>query len=310
MNLKNLILVVLVCFFFASCGGGSSKSGENEQYDDVSERDAALIIEYTNSLIDELGRANEWIKSNSKKINTMAECAKKEQKKFPAGTFISSYMGFKDNKVKVPNSLSKEDQAFFSENMTNFRTSFASLRTNVDALKKYYEAEDFKDDKFVKGKVLADSITAIGDLLPKLHSTVSEKIEIVANSAEIVILKTHPLKDAIIAAKGDLASFDRLCGSFYDYSENIITADSLEVAYNNLQSFVESHKDSFQEALTAEKELDSYKRYYKSFEDDALLNARKILRNAKEGKKITNRDFESLRSAYNSLISRYNSFVN
>lgn len=312
--LATLSLAIIVAF--TSCGGGSGtgfgsteKGAENVD----SKAEANQIISYTNDVIDYLNGSGDWLRSNEDKLSKMIDFMNSKKK----GSFymsLGSDVSFnmragKKDVTSPPTVMSTEEQEYFKKNMTEYKEAYTRIKENGTELHKYIQNEDYKDDDFARGKVLADSIETRYKYLVATKSGLYTKIDAVTEKAEKIILEDHPLREPIFALKEDLKNFEELGNIYSEYSEGKATPDKVDAAYQKVAASVEKNKSSFTEILNENKVKSDYDSFYREC-DDALATFRKILRNVKENKKITDSEFRSISSDYNSLIKAYNRFNN
>lgn len=305
--MKKLLLTVLTATMLFSCGGSSEKKG-SENID--SKAEAGALIAYTNGVIDDLNDSGSWLRSNEKNIEKLT-AAVKAKKKPLVPIFISPNIGSfkKKNATVAPSIMSEEEQKFFSETMEKYSNYFSALKTNVSELNKYLKNEDYKDNENKKGLAMIDSIEIYYNYLIETKPVLFDKIDIVTEKAEKIILADHPLKDPIFAMKGELQGFDDLYDAFYAYSEGEFTPEEVESAYNTLADNVEKNKGAFADILKENNKNSAYDRFYKTCED-GLAPFRKALRDVKDKKKVNERTFENFSSEINSIVKSYNGFVN
>lgn len=305
--MKKLFFAVFsVALILSSCGG-SGKGAENVK----SENDADQIITYTNAVIDYLNASNSWIRTNETSIQRLIEAGKAGKK--PSGIVIfgpSPHFTSGSKDITKPASVMSEDEKkFFSEKVTLYKTTFDALYDDCKTLHAYIKNEDYKDDNGEKGKELAAKIERNYTLTRTEISPIYDKIEVVTEVAETIILEKNPLKEPILSMKKDLKGFDNLYELFAAYDEKTATPAQVDEAYQALAAQIEKNKGSFGDILKGQNKASSYNRFYESA-DKYLASFRKALRDVKENKTLKERDFKSFSSNHNSLISSYNSFVN
>lgn len=300
-----MFAVLTATLLFSSCGEGT-KGSENVS----SESDANAIIGYTNAVIDYLNSSGKWTRSNEDKVATIVE-AGKTGKKPRMNQFFTPEMNFNSDKTDVTaptNALSKDEQAFFKDKMTTFKTAYEALKKECKELNDYLKNEDYKDDNNEKGKALATSIEANYKVVIDLRSELYAKIDVVTEKAEEIVLATHPLKDPILSLKKDLKGFEDLNDKFVAYSEKEATPAEVDAVYQAVVKSVEASKEANKEVLEKERKQSSYDSFYRSAES-SLAAYRKALRDVKENKQLRDGDFRTFSSNHNSLVNSYNSFM-
>jgi len=308
--MKKLFFAVTVSLLaLCSCGGSS----ENKGADNVdSKAEANQIIAYTNDVIDYLNGSGDWMRSNERAINDMTKFMETKKGRL-VGLFLSPNVSFnmKSDKLKVttpPAVMSEEEKALFKDNMTTYKDTYTSMVAKCNELYKYIKNEDYKDDGFASGKALADSIKIQHEYLSTTKSMLYDKIDVVSERAENIILQDHALREPIMSLKGELKNFTDLYDAFFAYSEGSMTPEQVDEAYQKVAASVEKNKASYTSLLEENKVKSSYDSFYKRC-DDALAEYRKALRDVKAKKRISDNTFRYFSSNYNSMIGSYNSFV-
>lgn len=307
---KFSFFIIVGLFLLTSCGGGSTSKNTKPEAEQVSAvDDANQIIAYTNSLIRFLNQTGSWLESSTNSINEMIRYSKTRKNKpsyIPFSSYSSVSLG--DNKIlPLPSVLSQEDQSFFSSNFGAYQTTFDRLENNVSDLKKYIDNQDYKDDNYAKGVQLSDSITAQIKYINESKEMLYTRIDAVAEKAEELTLQDHPLKEPILNMKATMRGFDDLYLILAKYNEGNATPEDAATQYQIIETKIGNEKDGYRDILGAKefRYVDFYKRA-----DNLLSVYRKVLRDVKDKKKITQSTFDSLESQNNSLIVDYNHFVN
>jgi hypothetical protein len=295
-----LLLTTVSCKYFSKPGA----------YNDNSSSAASNIIEYTNLIVDISNNHNRYLEQVAQNADKIEKGLQKPDDRF---SFIGlskpfNYpMRYSKLKPEEPVSdLSKEDQQFFKEKVTNYMAVYTSLKKSNDELHDYLTAQDYKDDKGAKGFLLVDSVRSKVQQAYVLKSELMKKVEVVADASEEVILKDSPLKDYIIAMKSDMKDIR----GFIDLLESdkyAVVADKAKTQYDALEAAQAKHAAldlSNAKKSTKDAQFTAFYERLHSF----LLNARKVLRNGAENGDLTESDLSTLNSDYDSLISSYNSF--
>jgi hypothetical protein len=304
--------IVRSLLFFAiiattvSCKNFSKSATYNEN----SSSAASNIIEYTNLIVDMSNTHNNYLERVVSNLDRIEKGLHKPDDRFSFIGIIKPFntpAHYSKLKVEEPVSdLSKEDQAFFKEKVTNYTALYNSLKKSNDELHDYITAQDYKDDKGARGFILADTVRNKIQRAYILKSELMKKVETVADASEEVILKDSPLKDYIIAMKGDMKEVRQ----FIDLLESDkykVVADKAKAQYDAMEAVQAKHATldlSNAKKVTKDTQFTAFYDRLHSF----LLNARKVLRNGTEKGELTESDLSTLNSDYDSLISRYNSF--
>lgn len=311
--MKKIVTLLSVCLFLAvGCKDNKEVGAENVS----SMEQANMIIEYTNSVVDYMNKANSKISSNESNFDKLLKIADKKKVKsyeIPLDVSLADYnfSANKDDKDKIiqpPSVLSVEEQEFFKEKVASYRDSYNKLRGEAITYIKYLKNEDYKDDNWAKAQEYADNIEKYYNECMETRPLISAKIDVVTERAEEIILADSPIKDAIMTVKGDLKLVQELVNTFYVHGDEGGKKEELDKLYAELESNLEKHKDMYTEELEKEGSLRSYQSFYSSV-SNKLGDVRKVLRKVREGKKIDKRDYDSLSSFSNTAVGSYNSFI-
>jgi hypothetical protein len=295
-----LLTSVSSCQYFSKPGAYNANSSSA----------ASNIIEYTNLIVDMSNNHNSYLERITDNADRIERGLQKPDDRFSFMGIIKPFnqpTPYSKIKVEEPVSdLSKEDQQFFKEKVTNYMAVYTSLKKSNDELHDYLTAQDYKDDKGAKGLVLLDSVRSKVQQAYILKSELMKKVEVVADASEEVILKDSPLKDYIIAMKGDMKDIR----AFIDLLESdkyAAVADKAKTQYDALEAAQAKHAAldlSNAKKSTKDVQFTAFYERLHSF----LLDARKVLRNGAEKGDLSESDLSTLNSDYDSLISSYNSF--
>jgi hypothetical protein len=294
-----------------SCKNG--KGGTAAEYTDKSSESASNIIEYTNKVVDMSNDHNKYFDRLTDNVEKIDKALANPNDRYAfmgiMKPFETPSHNFGKVKVEEPVSdLSKEDQKFFKEKVTAYLAHYADLKATYQKMDDYLTAEDYKDDKGAKGRELNDSLKSKITKAYELKSELMKKVETVADASEVVILKDSPVKDYIIAMKGDIKAARELIDLMQENADKYPSvADKVKAQYDALEKAQAEHaKIDIANAKKANKEI-SYNNFYDRLHD-FLLDTKKIMRDAAEKGEITESNGSTLDSDYDSLISSYNSF--
>lgn len=298
---------------FVSCNETGKKDG-NTAYADKSASSANDVIEYTNLIVDLSNKNSDYVERLVNNADRVTQMLSGKGNPTFLSTIIKPIMigMISHGKVKVEepvDALNKEDQQFFKEKVASFKGSFEKLKTTYTQLDDYLRAQDYKDDKGAKGLALADSIRSGAQLFFEQKSILMKRVSEVADASEAIILKDSPLKDYVLAMKGDMQAvrdYINLLGeNGADFTK---ISDKAQAAYDALEKNQATHAGLDMANAAKENKEGYYKSFYDSFHD-FLITAKRIMRDAKEKGEMTDSQLESLDSALDSMISRYNSFT-
>ncbi|MCW3467280.1 YiiG family protein [Chitinophaga nivalis] len=319
--MKRLLLSAAVCMSLltatVSCNDSSKKgnaSGTAAEYEDQSSSSANNIIEYTNLIVDLSNKNNDYVNTLMKYVDKAEKGLKNPSDPFAFSGMLTphSFPTFNRNsKVKVDEpvkDLSKADQQFFKEKVTSYIQTYKQMDSSYKQLKDYLSAQDYKDDKGAKGNALISDIRSHAEALQTEKVVLMKKVSEVADASEIIILKDSPLKTYILAMKEDMKSISDFIAIMEDGAASYgKVADKAQAAYDALEKAQAAHaKIDMDNATKAHKEV-SYNSFYDGFHT-FLLDARKIMRDAKEKGSMPDYIVEQLSRSYDNQVSRYNTF--
>lgn len=305
---------LLVALLAATVSCNNIKGGKTE-YNEKSSQSASNIIEYTNTLVDMSNSHNRYLERLGDNVDRVEKALTDLDKP-------NNWVGFSGiikpfttptpySKVKPEepvSELSKEDRTFFKEKVTAYLAQYNSLKKSYDVLDDYLTAQDYKDDKGVKGQQLVDTLRVKLEKTYALKSELMKKVEVVADASEEVVLKDSPLKDYIIAMKGDIKSVRAFIDTLADNGDQYAAiADKAKAQYDALEKAQTEHAAINPANAKKEHKDSQFSRFYEELHD-FLLDARKIMREAGEKGEITESHMSTLDSDYDSMISSYNSF--
>ncbi|MGO4877429.1 DUF3829 domain-containing protein [Pedobacter psychrotolerans] len=316
MKLTIKLLVVAVAISFAACKSGDKKKedGTKTEYADADNDDANQIVEYNNVLVGLTDKNNEYLKRLDENLQKIAKGLNNPNDRFAFIGIVSPYSSsaFSHSKLKPetpPSALSSDDQKYFKENVAGLNETFTKIKDTYKSLDDYLKAEDWKDDKSVKGKKLIDSIYSMSKAYYQYDENVLAKLEAIGDDAERTILKTHPLKEYIFAMKDDrkaVGEFNKLLIG----SKNFKADESkIKSAYEALDAQNKKHTEMDAPDATKFPSKDgSFKRFNESFKD-YLIEAKKTIRDASASGKLTESDIEDLVRKHEYMRTTYNYFV-
>lgn len=315
--MKFTIKLIALAFVvsFAACKGGDKKDGAKTEYADSNKDDANAIVEYNNVLVSYTDKNNDYLKSLDRTLTRISKALEKPEDRFSWTGIISpmSTPFFNHSKVKPetpPSALSSDDQKFFKENVTSLNTAMTKIKDTYKSLNDYIKAEDWKDDKGTKGKLLVDSIYSMSKTYYTYDDKILAKLEVIGDDAERIILKSHPLKEYIFAFKDDKKAVDDFNHLLGENAEKYKAAEpKIKTAYAALEALNAKHS-----AMTPPNTKEfpgqdgSFKRFNEAF-NDYLIEARKVMRDASTSGKISESGGENLVRKQDYMRNAYNSFV-
>jgi len=315
LSIKLLVLAVAVSFTACKSGDKKENKGKTEtEYADAGDDDANEIVEYNNVLVNLTDKNNAYLKRLGENLEKFAKGLDNPNDRFAFIGIVSPYASstFSNSKLKPetpPSALSSDDQKYFKENVAGMNETLTKIKDAYKSLDDYIKAEDWKDDKSVKGKKLIDSMYAMSKTYYKYDENLLAKLEVIGDDAERVILKTHPLKDYIFAMKDDrkaVGEFNKLLLETKNFK-----ADEAKIksTYETLTAQNTKHSEMAAPDATKFPSKDgSFKTFNESFKD-YLIEAKKTIRDASTSGKLAENDLEELIRKHDYMRTTYNYFV-
>ncbi|MCZ4244425.1 DUF3829 domain-containing protein [Pedobacter punctiformis] len=310
-----LIALAFVVSFAACKGSGDKKDGAKTEYAESNKDDANDIVEYNNVLVSYTDKNNDYLKSLDGTLQKISKGLENPTDRFAwiGITSPMSMISINHSKVKPetpPAALSSDDQKFFKDNVAGLSSTMTKIKDTYKALNDYIKAEDWKDDKSAKGKLLVDSIYSMSKKYYAYDDKILAKLEVIGDDAERIILKSHPLKEYIFALKDDKKAVDDFNKLLAENAGKYKAAEAkIKTAYAALEAQNAKHKImSPPDAKKFPGQDGSFTRFNESF-SDYLIEARKIMRDASASGKISDDDGESLVRKQDYMRTAYNNFV-
>jgi hypothetical protein len=298
-----------------SCQNHEKGAKANTQYAKANDDDANSIIKYNNGLLALGDSRDSYLKRLSNSVNGMRSIFENPKSAVPTigpfEPFETPYIPrLGENPSDPPNALSSSDKKFFKDSVTRLNELYTQIKAVYKGMRDYQKAQDYKDDNGAKGKALIDSINILGNRYYQLDDHIRAKISLIADDAERIILKDHPLKDFIYAMKDDRTKVAEMsvlldsCANNYKASEA-----KAQAAFQALKSQNEKHTAM---SFPGRSEYASKKIYFGRFNEsvnDFLLDLKRIMRDASASGKITEDNLKLLDSKRETIRTYYNNFV-
>jgi hypothetical protein len=306
---KIILTLVLAGALLAGCN--SNSKGKNP-FDSISGQNQA------NEIIGFYNDALEFYKRNSSYtddvVDYVDEAQEFLQKKASGGVAIKPIRPMKMITVSAKDNLKVPDG--FGDKKEIIEKAFEALKTHSDKIgasaveiNSYLEAEDYKDDQGKKLQDLKKTIQEEATAFYDSHDTLFDAMRAIVDQAEESILKDHPLKDNILATKKLLTQEGDLLDEVLRQGEaNTFDEAKLQTLYKNIEDLLDKNRKIEVKSKTPSDKT-NYEDIHKATEK-FLGAARKLIRNGKENKTISERDYNDLSDEYKDVISAYNSFVN
>ena len=298
----------LIALFFVGCKNNNSNNPFSGSAN--GQQEANEVIEYYNNAL-ELYKTynNSYINQGVNYIEKAQEFVEKKATGAlaikPIKPIFMMISPMKENK-EAPKGFG-DKQETIKKAMEEMKRSAQAMRNLIDATTSYLDAEDYKDDNGKKLKDHQKEAEAQALTFRENAKTLLNTMSPIVNQAEESSLEDHPLKENILSSKKLLA----VAGDFIDevvaQSEaEKVNVDKLDAAYKAIETQLANNQKIEVKDASAKS---NYERLNKEGED-YLGALRKFIRDTKEKKKFDQNGFNQVDSAYQSLVSAYNSFVN
>ena len=305
---KIIFALAVVGAFLTGCNSNGSKANGA---DEVGGKDQANeIIGFYNDALEASRNYNKSvIERGVDYLEDADEYVQKTLKNNWASSpiFIDTYHDFGDKSKATPSDAFGDKKEVIAKDFSELKKHAEEVKKLLSEVKSHLESEDFKDDKGAKFAELKQKAEVEIEAFQKLRTKLFGEMDSIVEKAESIILEDHPLKENILSSKKLLA----VAGDFIDevvaQSEaEKVNVDKLDAAYKAIETQLANNQKIEVKDASAKS---NYERLNKEGED-YLGALRKFIRDTKEKKKFDQNGFNQVDSAYQSLVSAYNSFVN
>lgn len=305
---KIIFALAVVGTFLTGCNSNGSKANGA---DEVGGKDQANeIIGFYNDALEASRNYNKnVIERGVDYLEDADEYVQKTLKNNSASSpiFIDTYHDFGDKSKATPSDAFGDKKEMIAKDFSELKKHAEEVKKLLSDIKSHLESEDFKDDKGAKFAELKQKAEAEIEGFQQVRTKLFGEMDSIVEKAEGIILEDHPLKENILSSKKLLA----VAGDFIDevvaQSEaEKVNVDKLEAAYKAIETQLANNQKIEVKDASAKS---NYERLNKEGED-YLGALRKFIRDTKEKKKFDQNGFNQVDSAYQSLVSAYNSFVN
>ena len=301
---------VLIALFFVGCKNNNSNnpfsgsaSGQQEANEVIEYHNKALKLyrTYNDSYIN---KGVEYIQSAQTYVANVATGAVAIKPMKPIFAIIAPTQ---ENK-EAPKGFG-DKQAIIQKAMEEMKRNALAMHNLIEAITSYLDAEDYKDDNGKKLKDSEKTAEEYATTFSKNAKILFDTMNPIVAQAEESTLEDHPLKDHILSAKSLVAQTENFISEVETQAEN----ERLDtVKLQSLYTAIEEHLAKNEKLTIEDKEFANRKSSFEFFNkcvNEYLGSARKLIRNAKEAKEFSERDYRELNSNYNQLINAYNNFV-
>lgn len=305
---KIIFALAVVGAFLTGCNSNGSKANGA---DEVGGKDQANeIIGFYNDALEASRNYNKnVIERGVDYLEDADEYVQKTLKNNSASSpiFIDTYHDFGDKSKATPSDAFGDKKEMIAKDFSELKKHAEEVKKLLSDIKSHLESEDFKDDKGAKFAELKQKAEAEIEGFQQVRTKLFGEMDSIVEKAEGIILEDHPLKENILSSKKLLA----VAGDFIDevvaQSEaEKVNVDKLDAAYKAIETQLANNQKIEVKDASAKS---NYEALNKEGED-YLGALRKFIRDTKEKKKFDQNGFNQVDSAYQSLVSAYNSFVN
>ena len=305
---KIIFALAVVGAFLTGCNSNGSKANGA---DEVGGKDQANeIIGFYNDALEASRNYNKnVIERGVDYLEDADEYVQKTLKNNWASSpiFIDTYHDFGDKSKATPSDAFGDKKEVIAKDFSELKKHAEEVKKLLSEVESHLESEDFKDDKGAKFAELKQKAEAEIEGFQQVRTKLFGEMDSIVEKAEGIILEDHPLKENILSSKKLLA----VAGDFIDevvaQSEaEKVNVDKLDAAYKAIETQLANNQKIEVKDASAKS---NYERLNKEGED-YLGALRKFIRDTKEKKKFDQNGFNQVDSAYQSLVSAYNSFVN
>lgn len=305
---KIIFALAVVGAFLTGCNSNGSKANGA---DEVGGKDQANeIIGFYNDALEASRNYNKnVIERGVDYLEDADEYVQKTLKNNWASSpiLVDTYHDFGDKSKATPSDAFGDKKEVIAKDFSELKKHAEEVKKLLSEVKSHLESEDFKDDKGAKFAELKQKAEAEIEGFQQVRTKLFGEMDSIVEKAEGIILEDHPLKENILSSKKLLA----LAGDFIDevvaQSEaEKVNVDKLDAAYKAIETQLANNQKIEVKDASAKS---NYERLNKEGED-YLGALRKFIRDTKEKKKFDQNGFNQVDSAYQSLVSAYNSFVN
>ena len=220
---------------------------------------------------------------------------------------VDTYHDFGDKSKATPSDAFGDKKEVIAKDFSELKKHAEEVKKLLSDIKSHLESEDFKDDKGAKFAELKQKAQAEIEAFQQVRTKLFGEMDSIVEKAEGIILEDHPLKENILSSKKLLAVAGEFIDEVVAQSEaEKVNVDKLDAAYKAIETQLANNQKIEVKDASAKA---NYERLNKEGED-YLGALRKFIRDTKEKKKFDQNGFDQVDSAYQSLVSAYNSFVN
>ena len=305
---KIIFALAVVGVFLTGCNSNGSKANGA---DEVGGKDQANeIIGFYNDALEASRNYNRGIiEQGVDYLEDADEYVQKTLKNNWASNpvLVDTYHDFGDKSKATPSDAFGDKKEVIAKDFSELKKHAEEVKKLLSEVESHLESEDFKDDKGAKFAELKQKAQAEIEAFQQVRTKLFGEMDSIVEKAEGIILEDHPLKENILSSKKLLAVAGEFIDEVVAQSEaEKVNVDKLDAAYKAIETQLANNQKIEVKDASAKS---NYERLNKEGED-YLGALRKFIRDTKEKKKFDQKGFDQVDSAYQSLVSAYNSFVN
>ena len=305
---KIIFALAVVGAFLTGCNSNGSKANGA---DEVGGKDQANeIIGFYNDALEASRNYNRGIiEQGVDYLEDADEYVQKTLKNNWASNpvLVDTYHDFGDKSKATPSDAFGDKKEVIAKDFSELKKHAEEVKKLLSEVESHLESEDFKDDKGAKFAELKQKAQAEIEAFQQVRTKLFGEMDSIVEKAEGIILEDHPLKENILSSKKLLAVAGEFIDEVVAQSEaEKVNVDKLDAAYKAIETQLANNQKIEVKDASAKS---NYERLNKEGED-YLGTLRKFIRDTKEKKKFDQNGFDQVDSAYQSLVSAYNSFVN
>ena len=305
---KIIFALAVVGVFLTGCNSNGSKANGA---DEVGGKDQANeIIGFYNDALEASRNYNRGIiEQGVDYLEDADEYVQKTLKNNWASNpvLVDTYHDFGDKSKATPSDAFGDKKEVIAKDFSELKKHAEEVKKLLSEVESHLESEDFKDDKGAKFAELKQKAQAEIEAFQQVRTKLFGEMDSIVEKAEGIILEDHPLKENILSSKKLLAVAGEFIDEVVAQSEaEKVNVDKLDAAYKAIETQLANNQKIEVKDASAKS---NYERLNKEGED-YLGALRKFIRDTKEKKKFDQNGFDQVDSAYQSLVSAYNSFVN
>ena len=305
---KIIFALAVVGAFLTGCNSNGSKANGA---DEVGGKDQANeIIGFYNDALEASRNYNKnVIEQGVDYLEDADEYVQKTLKNNWASNpvLVDTYHDFGDKSKATPSDAFGDKKEVIAKDFSELKKHAEEVKKLLSEVESHLESEDFKDDKGAKFAELKQKAQAEIEGFQQVRTKLFGEMDSIVEKAEGIILEDHPLKENILSSKKLLAVAGEFIDEVVAQSEaEKVNVDKLDAAYKAIETQLANNQKIEVKDASAKS---NYERLNKEGED-YLGALRKFIRDTKEKKKFDQNGFDQVDSAYQSLVSAYNSFVN